>query len=198
MPSSAPGATQPTLYSRMPGAGADPLRRLLDESADLIESPTATHIMTLLLDTVFSQLTDVALRSQAFKIAEPSQDPALRVQELDSTEGLSTNPEPGKTKTKLATILAVVSRQAHLIGNGVPNTYVQSMEGVRELEAFAAVVYSSNFELDQVHAEAARVMHEESEHLTPTAENNTQSQGIGAATRGLFEGVWGRATGRGS
>lgn len=34
-----------------------------------------------------------------------------------------------------------------MIGNGVPNEYVQAMEEVRELDAFAAVVYSSHFEL---------------------------------------------------
>lgn len=34
-----------------------------------------------------------------------------------------------------------------MIGNGMPNEYVQAMEEVRELDAFAAVVYSSHFEL---------------------------------------------------
>lgn len=34
-----------------------------------------------------------------------------------------------------------------MIGNGVPNEYVQAMDEVRELDAFAAVVYSSHFEL---------------------------------------------------
>lgn len=43
-----------------------------------------------------------------------------------------------------------MSRQAHVIGNGVPNEYVQAMEEVRELDAFAAVVYSSHFELGAV------------------------------------------------
>lgn len=54
-------------------------------------------------------------------------------------------------KTKLANVLAVMARQAHVIGNGAnpPNEYLSAMDqGVRELEAFAAVVYSSNFNVD--------------------------------------------------
>lgn len=42
-----------------------------------------------------------------------------------------------------------MARQAHVIGNGVnpPNDYLVAMEqGVKELDAFAAVVYSSNFD----------------------------------------------------
>ena len=42
-----------------------------------------------------------------------------------------------------------MARQAHVIGNGAspPNDYLVAMEqGVRELDAFAAVVYSSNFD----------------------------------------------------
>jgi peroxin-3 len=42
-----------------------------------------------------------------------------------------------------------MTRQAHSIGNGVPNPYLQAMEQVRELEAFAVVVYSSNFEFEE-------------------------------------------------
>ena len=50
--------------------------------------------------------------------------------------------------TKFATILAVMTREAHRVGSGVPNEYVQAIEAVNELEEFAAVVYSSNFELE--------------------------------------------------
>ena len=58
--------------------------------------------------------------------------------------------DPSAANAKLATILAVVTRQARVIGNGVPNPYVQGLEAVRELEAFAAVVYSSNFDFESV------------------------------------------------
>jgi peroxin-3 len=59
--------------------------------------------------------------------------------------------EDSGLKTKLANVLAVLARQAHVIGNGTspPNIYVTAMDqGVRELEAFAAVVYSSNFDFE--------------------------------------------------
>ncbi|KAI4124641.1 MAG: hypothetical protein LQ347_005659, partial [Umbilicaria vellea] len=56
---------------------AAPLRRLLDETSDLIDSPTFTHINTLLLDTLFSHLTDTKLRAQAFKLPlEPHINPS--------------------------------------------------------------------------------------------------------------------------
>ena len=134
-----------------------PLRRLLDETSDLIDSPTFTYILTLLLDTTFSHLTDEKLRSQAFKLplalTAPSRpiDPSERFQEVFdsmSESASNANLDPSQAKAKLATILAVVTRQAHSIGDGVSNDYVQAMESVKELEAFAAVIYSSDFEFE--------------------------------------------------
>lgn len=51
----------------------------------------------------------------------------------------------------------------------MPNEYAQAMEGVRELEAFAAVVYSSNYELESVgHASGdSRGAGEEGQQTTP-------------------------------
>ncbi|MCJ1260184.1 peroxin [Lobaria immixta] len=160
IPSLPPSPSQPLITT------SPPLRRLLDETSDLIDSPPFTQILTLLLDTTFSRLTDQNLRSQAFKL---SLSLLPRIQELPSPRASTTSlPTAGavssntldneehagqeyssanQPKAKLATILAVVSRQAHVIGNGVPNEYVQAMEEVRELDAFAAVVYSSHFEL---------------------------------------------------
>jgi len=180
----------------MPPAGDSALRHLLDEASDLIESPTATHVLTLLLDTVFSQLTDVALRSQAFKIPDPFTDPSLRVQEVIDITG-DEFAEPGQVKAKLATILAVITRQAHTIGNGVPNTYVQALEGVKEVEAFAAVVYSSNLEHEAAtQAEAAGQLPAGFEEATrvehPVAE---QPRGIASSTWGVLGSVWGRVVG---
>ena len=210
---------QPTQAATTSTTSPDPLRRLLDETSDLIDSPTFTHILTLLLDTLFSHLTDHALRSQAFKLPtstqEPLEDPNLRIQEVPDTE-----PDPTQTKAKLATILAVVTRQAHAIGNGVPNTYVQAMESVRELEAFAAVVYSSNFASEGVLAgEAggeglteggkARMVDvpqegAAEENLVDKGEGRFERVGAGedgdgfvARTWRVWEGVWGRVVGGG-
>ncbi|MCJ1247217.1 peroxin [Trapelia coarctata] len=186
---------------------ADPLRRLLDETSDLIDSPTATHILTLLLDTLFSHLTDHVLRTQAFKVPLPTTDPSQRIQEI-------LDEDPNSSKAKLATILAVVTRQAHAIGNGVPNEYVQSMEGVRELEAFAAVVYSSNFEIEadksgkvdmreekaspKVEAERTGVVEGGKKRVVDVAESAVAGgKGVVASTWGLFDSVWGRVAGGG-
>ncbi len=120
-----------------------PLRRLLDETSDLIESPMFTHVLTHLLDAAFSHLIDGKVRSEAYKLAPLTPTP---ISESRITEVI--DPDPLTASAKLATILAVMTREAHKIGNGVPNEYVQAIEAVSELEAFAAVVYSSNNEFE--------------------------------------------------
>ncbi len=99
-----------------------------------------THVLTLLLDATFSQLADTKLRSEAYKLPllTPEPAPAARINEVIEAD-------PANVSTKLANILAILTREAHKIGNGVPNEYVQAAEGVSELEGFAAVIYSSNF-----------------------------------------------------
>ena len=197
----------------------DPLRRLLDETSDLIDSPTATHILTLLLDTLFSHLTDQVLRVQAFKIPLPStsEDPTQRFTEIIEPS----DSEVAGAKAKLATILAVVTRQAHAIGNGVSNEYVQAMEGVRELEAFAAVVYSSHFQVEgivgatsveeapvgggvieeKVKAGVEKVREGVDDVVGVTAEVSSKVGGavggVFGATWGIWESVWGKVTGGG-
>jgi peroxin-3 len=127
-----------------------PLRRLLDETADLIDSPTFTRIHTLLLGSMFSRLVDTIVVPQLFPTNQPhspsssmssSQHP--RIQELDSAVTVV----PGEPRVKLANILALITRQTHAIGNGnePPNEYLTTAEReVKDLEAFAAVIYASN------------------------------------------------------
>lgn len=125
----------PTQSAEMPSTSPATLRRLLDETADLIESPAFTHVLTLLLDTGFSSLVDRRLAAEAFEF--PAQEGII----------IPHNKELKRTKVVLLPkILSVLTRQAHVIGNGVPNEYLQEMESVRDLEAFAAVVYSSNWQ----------------------------------------------------
>ena len=83
------------------------------------------------------------VRTEAYKLTRltPTPTPESRITEV-------TDPDPLLASTKLATILAVMTREAHKIVNGVPNEYVQAIEAVHELEAFAALVYSSNFETE--------------------------------------------------
>ncbi|KAI1412910.1 Peroxin-3 [Hypoxylon sp. FL1857] len=135
-----PGASSPSTSSETA------LRRLLDETSDLIESPAFTHVLTLLLDAGFSTLLYKKVLPGAFDLPSdpftdvPSSDTAQLVgQQAAATAALS-------KVVLLPKILSVLTRQAHAIGNGMPNEYLQEMEKVRDLEAFAAVVYSSNWE----------------------------------------------------
>lgn len=130
-----------------------PLRQLLDETADLIDSPTFTRIHSLLLGSMFSNLVDSRIIPKAYPQHRPQSPssslsgvPHPRIQELDSAVTVV----PGEPRVKLANLLAIFTRQAHAIGNGnnPPNEYISTAEAeVRELEAFAAVIYASN--LDQ-------------------------------------------------
>ena len=129
--------------SQSSASTTSPLRRLLDETSDLIDSPMFTDVLTLLLDATFSHLVDRKLRSEAYKLPPltPTPIPEPRITEVN-------DPDPLTASAKLATILALMTREAHKIGNGVPNEYIQAIEAVSELEGFAAVVYSSNFDLE--------------------------------------------------
>jgi peroxin-3 len=113
------------------------LRRLIDETSDIIDSPAFTSVLTRLLDSAFSHLIDVKISQLSYKIPPISADSA-RVTELVG-DGV---------KAKVASSLAVFCRQAHAIGAGANNEYLDKIEQVGELEAFAAVVYSSNFEFE--------------------------------------------------
>lgn len=168
------------------------LRRLLDETSDLVESPTFTHVLTLVLDSSFSLLIDDKIATQAYNISPTQRRPSVasnqgllsaaasaiatdenRIQEITEEEADSMPADIKQKTAKLATILAVFTRQAHTVGSGgnmnalmgvggpgphdhldLPmresNEYLTAMESIGDLEAFAAVVYSSNFEFEGV------------------------------------------------
>ena len=206
------------------------LRRLLDETSDLIDSPTFTHVLTLLLDTSFSLLVDSKIATQAFKLSHSSTSPSTssptpRIQELDPTSS-TFSALPTQAKAKVANLLAVFAKQAHAIGAGdgdgdadpdstnldpaavaaagpAVNDYLAAMDAVRDLHAFAAVVYSSNFE-----AEAAEIgdgettpADEESKRVSSVWDSNRvsaafEAEGEGAGEVGGWEGAWMRAMAR--
>ncbi|CAG7919274.1 unnamed protein product [Penicillium olsonii] len=125
------------------------LRHLLDETADLIDSPSFSYVLTLLNNEGFSTLVDQRCAADAFKA--PTSTPETAPQSFDSIATVIPLAANAERKTKLANLLAVMARQAHIIGNGThsPNEYLVAMDqNVRELEAFSAVVYSSNFDLE--------------------------------------------------
>ncbi|KAG9674861.1 Peroxin-3, partial [Aureobasidium melanogenum] len=141
------------------------LRRLLDETSDLIDSPTFTHVFTQVLNATFSHLIDYRIATEAFKISPPAPDSLSRVTEISDS------------KCKFAQTLAVFCRQAHVIaaGSSEPddlvaaesvgsqvNEYLGAIDQVKDLEAFAAVIYSSNFEF-----EAAERQADEANYVAP-------------------------------
>lgn len=115
-------------------------------------------------------------------------------------------------KTELVNILAVMTKQAYVIGSGVPNEYVQALDEIRDLEAFAAVVYSSRFELDamgenidsrtNVSAGAGKVPSDgisdrDRRHGDGTEPGEDSEEGTGLMNKAssVFENVWDRAAG---
>ncbi|KAJ5709185.1 hypothetical protein N7493_010519 [Penicillium malachiteum] len=124
------------------------LRHLLDETSDLIDSPSFSFVLTLLLNEGFSTLVDIKCANEAFQASASA--PETVPQSFDSMATV-VPPVVLERKTKLANLLAVMARQAHVIGHGPmgPNEYLEAMDkNVRELEAFSAVIYSSNFDLE--------------------------------------------------
>jgi len=126
-------------------AAATSLRRLLDETADLIESPSFAHVHTQLLNSAFSLLLDKKLAQGAFESTAAAAAAAAAASISDDPSAVGPPARPSRA-VLLPKALSVLTRQAHAIGNGMPNEYLQEMESVRDLEGFAAVVYSSNWE----------------------------------------------------
>ncbi|CAJ2506338.1 Uu.00g004680.m01.CDS01 [Anthostomella pinea] len=145
---SAAATTQPTDSSSSTTTTPTALRRLLDETSDLVESPPFSHVLTLILDAGFSVLLNKKVLPGAFELPTAS-NPTPGAPGLELVSELDRREESQPTTNKavlLPKILSVLTRQAHVVGNGMPNEYLQEMELVRDLEAFAAVVYSSNWE----------------------------------------------------
>jgi peroxin-3 len=161
------------------------LRRLLDETSDLIDSPTFSFVLTRLLDAGFSNLIDHHVGLEAFKNGGVPTFDSPRITEVTDT------------KCKIAHILPVFCRQAHaIVGVGeldMGNEYMVAMDRVPDLEAFAAVIYSSNLEYELAEgddeARAARVEQfaepkqssfVESEIISPPAQSEKASAAIDA------------------
>ncbi|CZT05394.1 hypothetical protein WAI453_005046 [Rhynchosporium graminicola] len=185
------GMTTESTSSTSGTSGTSPLRRLLDETSDLIDSPPFSHVLTLLLDAGYSTLVDQKIAQQAFKMPAIPEVPDLEGSRV--TEVFESKP------VKLPILLATLTRQAHSIGNGVPNEYLQAMEQVRDLEAFAAVVYSSNWEneISPMNApESSTVFVEKDGPAGPVVvptENAVQESVVDLGLASNFESAWGKA-----
>ncbi|KAK3905841.1 Peroxin-3 [Staphylotrichum tortipilum] len=169
----------------VPSAPASPssaasLRRLLDETADLIESPTFSNVFTQLLDASFSVLHDQKLAAGVFDTPATATPTTSTINVAPSIDLLY---PPGSVRAVLLPkILSVVTRQAHAIGNGaMPNEYLAAMEAVPDLEGFAAVVYSSNWQ--------AEIVTDEAGHVAAAAAAAGPSASKAATTQGSSEGA---------
>ncbi|KAK3357666.1 Peroxin-3 [Lasiosphaeria hispida] len=205
-------ATQQSSAPPSPSSSAS-LRRLLDETADLIESPTFSLVFTQLLDAGFGVLLEKKLAGAAFEAP-----PAGSAASLELRDPLA--PPTGVSRAVLLPkILSVLTRQAHVIGNGMPNEYLQAMEGVRDLEGFAAVVYSSNWQAEiardgegagqagargPLSAATTRSAHSEGSEVIMVEQSQSQVSGTTAAESSLvmvdpqasFDSAWNRALGQ--
>ncbi|KUJ19868.1 Peroxin-3 [Mollisia scopiformis] len=177
----------PTSLVSISSSSITPLRRLLDETSDLIDSPPFSHVLTLLLDAGYSTLVDQKIAQQAYKVPPTSDIPDLNAPRV--TEIVDVKP------VKLPIVLAILTRQAHSIGNGVPNEYLQAMEQVRDLEAFAAVVYSSNWEseISPMADEGSTVLVPKDETAEVVPAEAGQDSVIDVGTTTTFESAWGKA-----
>ncbi|RYP08441.1 hypothetical protein DL765_008796 [Monosporascus sp. GIB2] len=182
-PSSTTDATAP--QSPTPAS----LRRLLDETSDLVESPAFTHVLTQMLDAGFSFLLHRKLLPVAFGapgaattsstgLTPPSTVPETATAATEAGHGSGSHDKA----VMLPKILSVLTRQAHAVGSGMPNEYLREMETqVRDLEAFAAVVYSSNWE-NEIRQEEGLL-----EQDAAAAADGSSGGGFGADVRRLSQ-----------
>lgn len=180
----------------------DSLRRLLDETSDLIDSPMFTHVLTRLLDASFSHLIDYRIATEAYKTTGPT-PPGTSLEEPRVTEITD-------TKCKIAHVLPIFCKQAHAIAAGsgeldaiagaaaqqpLGNEYLAAIDRVHDLNAFAAVIYSSNFEYEFAESASATAPQSEGRRQSPESqptvagaaerlEQDTQPKAVSQSTLG--------------
>ncbi|KAG0291118.1 peroxin [Linnemannia gamsii] len=114
------------------------LRNLLDETRDFIDSADFATVLSSTLATTFARF-NLALQPtfNPFLLSPPqSSATSAVIAEIEDDEDID-------RAVPLVSLLPLVARQVHLIINGVPNEYVESLAMVKELQAFSAIVYSS-------------------------------------------------------
>jgi peroxin-3 len=119
------------------------LRNLLDETRDFIDSPDFATVMSSTIATTFARF-NLAL--------QPTFNPFLLSPPKSTDSGIEeiADEDDMDRAVSLVTLLPLVGRQVHLIINGVPNEYVESLSMVKDLQTFSAIVYSS-FSEDLIH-----------------------------------------------
>jgi len=180
--SGAPAPSSPT--------SAASLRRLLDETSDLVESPAFSEVLALLLNAGFSLLLDGKVAPAAFDVPPPPSEGSPELSRLRTTKTVL-----------LPKILSVLTRQAHIISADMPNEYLHEMDAVQELEAFAAVVYSSNWEMEMQNegaagAAAAPPPSVPASSVRQSQVSATESLVVVDPSQSSFESAWEKALGQ--
>ena len=113
---------------------------MLDETSDLLDSPIANRAVRTMLDSGFGVLVDARVGDQVFrKLDETS--PAEGAPKIEVTEPGDNERDGQRTQSegeerdlkqvevektaKLASVLAVMTREANVIGGRAPNDYLQ-------------------------------------------------------------------------
>ena len=113
---------------------------MLDETSDFLDSPNAGRAVRAMLDSGFGLLVDERVGDQIFRkldeVSAAEGAPKIEVTEPENNgrggqrnqreedEGEVSQPEVEKT-AKLASLLAVMTREANAIGGRAPNDYLQ-------------------------------------------------------------------------
>ncbi|KAF9577823.1 peroxin, partial [Lunasporangiospora selenospora] len=111
------------------------LRSLLDETRDFIDSDDFSTVLASTLGATFARF-NLALQPtfNPFLLSPPRS--GSTIEEIEDEDDVDRS-------VPFASLLPVISRQVHLIINGVPNEYVDSLSLVKDLQVFSAIVYSS-------------------------------------------------------
>ncbi|KAG0216140.1 Peroxin-3 [Mortierella sp. GBAus27b] len=118
------------------------LRNLLDETRDFIDSPDFATVLSSSVATTFARFNLSLQPTFSPFLTSPPRSTDSGIEEITQGDADCSIP--------LATLLPLVSRQVHLIINGVPNDYLDALSMVKDLQAFSAIVYSS-FSEDLIH-----------------------------------------------
>jgi len=133
-----PRSEEPTVLAESGTASPDAgpqtpspeLRKLLDETSDLLESPMASTVLAHMLAVGFEMLIDGKLANLAFlsKAATVMRAPTAPGT-ADEESDVSVMPRiapvvEDSAAAKFASILAVLARQAHAIGSAAGNEYL--------------------------------------------------------------------------
>jgi len=123
----------------MPGleyTASPALRQMLDETSDLLDSPVAGVVVRTMLDSGFGLLVGERVGSQVFRKQVPIAAAAVGEQSSGGEGGSMvprievTDPSGGEkigvlVEGKLSNVLAVMKREAAMIGGRAPNEYLQ-------------------------------------------------------------------------